>query len=100
MPETEGALSSSRPALIDNVYGDTLTALDRVPAGRSVQVARLVGCPEHVRRLEEMGLRPGMVVQIVRRGRPCIVRAGGNRLCFRCSELLGVLVRSCPVADE
>ena len=46
-----------------------------------------------------MGLRQGVIVQMLRPGRPCIVRAGGNRLCFRCSELLGVLVHSCQVAN-
>ncbi|NLX56789.1 MAG: ferrous iron transport protein A [Planctomycetaceae bacterium] len=88
------------PALIDHVHGDKLIALDRVPPGQSVQIARLVGCPEHVRRLEEMGLRPGVVVHVVRHGRPCIVRSGSSRLCFRCSDLLGVLVHNCPVANE
>jgi Fe2+ transport system protein FeoA len=92
-------VSFSHPVVIDHVHGEELIALDRVPPGQRVQIARLIGCPEHVRRLEEMGLRSGVVVQIVRRGRPCIVRAGGNRLCFRCSDLLGVLVHSCQVAD-
>ena len=91
---------TSDPALIERASTDDLIPLDRVPPGQRVLIARLVGCPEHVRRLEEMGLRHGMVVQVVRRGRPCIVRVGGNRLCFRCSELLGVLVRGCQVAGE
>ena len=65
--------------------------------GQTALVARLVGCPEHVRRLEEMGVRPGIRVQMLQRGKPCIVRAGVNRLCFRCSDLLGILVSDCHV---
>ncbi len=70
-----------------------LIPLDRLPPGRAAEIDHLVGQPAQVRRLEEMGLRKGATVEVVRCGQPCIVRAGGNRLCFRCSEVLGVLVR-------
>ena len=89
----------SFPALIDTTHADELIPLDQLSAGQTARIARLVGCAEHVRRLEEMGLRPGTTVHMVRRGRPCIVRAGGNRLCFRCSDLLGIMVRSCQVTN-
>lgn len=66
--------------------------IDRLRPGQSAWIDRFVGCTEHVRRLEEMGLRPGMQVKVVRHGRPCIIRAGGYRLGFRCSDVLGVMV--------
>jgi Fe2+ transport system protein FeoA len=87
--------------LIDRTLADELVPLDGLRPGQWARVDQLVGCPEHVRRLEEMGLRAGMLVQMLRRGRPCIVRAGGNRLCFRCSKRLGVWVRlDCDTAEE
>ncbi|MBM4089040.1 MAG: ferrous iron transport protein A [Planctomycetes bacterium] len=70
-----------------------LIPLDCVLPGRTAEVEQLVGCAEHVRRLEEMGVRRGTVVEVLRCGKPCIVRVGCNRLCFRCSDLLSVLVR-------
>jgi Fe2+ transport system protein FeoA len=85
--------------VIDRTYASELLTLDRLPMGRSAWIDHFVGCSEHVRRLQEMGLRQGMLVTVVRHGRPCIVRAGANRLCFRCSDLLGVLVRSHQTAS-
>lgn len=67
--------------------------LDQTPPGQSATIVRLSGCPTHVRRLEEIGLRRGTTVQVVRNGRPCIVRVNGNRLCIRCSELMHVWVQ-------
>ena len=84
--------------MIDRTYADELIPLDRISPGQFAQIDRFVGCAEHVRRLEEMGLRQGMTVQVVRHGRPCIIRAGSSRICFRCSDLLGVLVRSQQLA--
>ncbi|MHB0959934.1 MAG: FeoA family protein [Pirellulaceae bacterium] len=85
--------------MINRTHADELIPLDRLSPGQIARIACLVGCPEHVRRLEEMGLRPGITVRMVRRGRPCIVCAGGNRLCFRCSDLLGIMVHSCHVTN-
>lgn len=79
--------------MIDRTLANELVPLDGLRPGQWARVDQLEGCPEHVRRLEEMGLRAGMLVQMLRQGRPCIVRAGGNRLCFRCSKRLGVWVR-------
>jgi Fe2+ transport system protein FeoA len=84
--------------LIDRTYGDDLVPLDRLPPGQPAFIERFVGGAEQVRRLEEIGLRPGTKVQVVRQGRPCIVRAGGNRLCIRCSDLLSIWVRGPKVA--
>ena len=55
---------------------------------------QLVGPAEQVRRLEELGLRAGARLEMVRGGSPCIVRVDGSTLCFRDDELLRVLVRT------
>ena len=61
-------------------------------AARSPRSRRLLGSPEQVRRLEELGLRSGAHLEIVRGGSPCIVRIDGSTLCFRHDESLRVLV--------
>jgi ferrous iron transport protein A len=66
-----------------------ITALRR---GEVAEIAQLVGSPENIRRLEELGLRGGARLEIVRAGSPCIVRVAGTTLCFRQDELLRVLV--------
>ena len=80
--------------MIDRTHICDPIPIESLRSGQSAWIDRFVGCAEHVRRLEEMGLRPGMRITVLRHGRPCIIRAGGYRLCFRCSDLLGVLVRS------
>jgi Fe2+ transport system protein FeoA len=56
------------------------------------EIAQVVGSPEQVRRLEELGVRGGVPLEVVQGGSPCIVRVGGTKLCFRHDELLRVLV--------
>lgn len=68
--------------------------LDRLASGMSGEIDRFEGCPEHIHRLEEMGIRLGTTVEVLRCGRPCILRVGGNRVCFRRSDLLGIMVRA------
>lgn len=60
--------------------------------GEIADVAQVVGSPEQVRRLEELGFRDGVRLEIVRGGSPCIVRIGETRLCFRHDELIRVFV--------
>jgi ferrous iron transport protein A len=67
-----------------------VTALRR---GDIAEIAQLVGAAEQVRRLEELGLRGGVRLEIVRGGSPCIVRVAGTTLCFRDDDLLRVLVK-------
>jgi ferrous iron transport protein A len=52
-------------------------------AGQVAEVSQLVGPPERIRRLEELGLRTGAHIEIVRAGSPCIIRVGESRLCLR-----------------
>jgi ferrous iron transport protein A len=60
--------------------------------GQVAEVSQVVGSPEQVRRLEELGLRSGARLEMIRGGSPCIVRIGGATLCFRPEELLHVIV--------
>jgi ferrous iron transport protein A len=60
--------------------------------GEVANVSQLVGLPEHVRRLEELGLRSGVHIEMIRAGSPCIVRVDGSTLCFRDSDDVRVFV--------
>ena len=66
--------------------------------GQIGHIDQLLGCPDHVQRLEELGLRRGSAVEMVKSGSPCIVKLSGSKLCFRDSDLLSVLVRPGAVA--
>ena len=66
--------------------------LQRLPAGRSAHVARIVGPPENVHRLEEFGLRRGTRIEMFRRGSPCILRIAGSKVCLRLEDRLQVFV--------
>ena len=70
-----------------------LVPLHALPRGRSARIERLAGHAEQRRRLEELGLRCGATVQMVRGGTPCIVRFAAGKVCFRQSAALDVLVR-------
>lgn len=67
-----------------------LTELD---AGQTAEIAQLVGRPDDIHRLEELGLRPGATIEMVQPGIPCIIRLAGAKLCFRESDVFSVLVR-------
>jgi ferrous iron transport protein A len=57
----------------------------------------VTGPSDSVHRLEEMGFRRGVAIEVIRSGSPCIVRIDGrHRLCLRDDSLASVLVR--PVA--
>lgn len=72
-----------------------LIPMTLLAAGELAQVGCVVGQPEQVHRLEEMGLRGGVELEMVRPGNPCIIRLGGSKLCFRAEDgLLHVLVRT------
>jgi Fe2+ transport system protein FeoA len=61
--------------------------------GESAQVGLLLGQPDQVHRLEEIGLRDGTSIEMVQAGSPCIIRLGGQKFCFRSDDLLRVMVR-------
>jgi Fe2+ transport system protein FeoA len=71
-----------------------LVPLSLLRAGQAGQVERVDGASDFLHRLREMGLRQGVEVCMLRPGRPCIVRIGCQKLCFRAVELEGVQVRT------
>lgn len=62
-------------------------------AGQIASISQILGQPDHIHRLEELGLRGGSEVTMVRPGSPCIIRLGTQRMCFRCDDLTSVLVQ-------
>jgi ferrous iron transport protein A len=70
--------------------------LQQLRSGQVARISRILGDPDHVHRLEEFGLRNGTRVEMFRRGRPCIIRMAGNKVCLRADDLLRVLVVPCP----
>jgi ferrous iron transport protein A len=60
---------------------------------RGNDLARVLGVPDDVKRMEELGVRGGAKVEMVQAGSPCIVLLAGQKLCFRSGVLLSVLVR-------
>jgi ferrous iron transport protein A len=66
--------------------------LSALRCGQAAIVRQIVGRIEQIRRLEELGLRGGTQLEMVRSGTPCIVRLAGTTLCFRDSDQLSVLV--------
>ena len=73
---------------------DDLIPLCQMRAGQTAEVGVVMGQPEAVHRLEEIGLRGGTKVEMLQPGSPCIIRLAGHKLCFRADELLSVLVRT------
>lgn len=65
-------------------------------AGQSGTIRRVTGPQPMVQRLGEMGVRDGVRVRMFRPGRPCIIRLGPQKLCFRADAAASVLV----VADD
>ena len=70
-----------------------LIPLRALSAGQAAEIGDITGDPQHVHRLQELGLRQGKIVEMVQPGSPCIIRMAGQKLCFRPSEALNVLVR-------
>lgn len=71
-----------------------LIPLAAVPAGSRAEIEVVLGAPDQVHRLEELGLRGGCQVEMIQPGSPCIIRLAGQKLCFRADDLLQVLVRA------
>ncbi len=71
-----------------------LVPLSVLRSGQIGEIGQLVGAPDQVRRLEELGLRTGARLEMIRCGAPCIIRVDGSKLCFRNDDSLRVLVRT------
>lgn len=70
-----------------------LIPLNLLAPGQHAHVSQVLGVDAHVHRLEELGLRGGVAVEMVQGGSPCIIRLDGQKLCLRADELVSVLVR-------
>lgn len=72
---------------------DELLPLNLLSRGQCAQIERLVGQAEQVHRLEELGLRAGVSIEMLQPGTPCIVRVADQKLCFRDADLFNIIVR-------
>jgi ferrous iron transport protein A len=70
-----------------------LIPLSQVAVGRRGEIGAVMGLPDSVQRLEELGLRVGAQVEMIQNGAPCIIKLAEQRLIFRGDELFSVLVR-------
>ena len=70
-----------------------LIPLHFLRAGEVATVVDVLGQPEQVHRLQELGLRSGVDIEMVQPGVPCIIRLTGQTLCFRADEVLRIVVR-------
>ncbi|NNJ27511.1 FeoA family protein [Alienimonas chondri] len=74
----------------------TLIPLDLLRTGESGTVAEILGDPPSVHRLEELGLRIGAAVRVLREGPPSLLALGTQRFCFRPDSGTTVLVATAP----
>jgi ferrous iron transport protein A len=69
-----------------------LVPLDLMKAGECASIVELVGDASQVHRLQEMGLRAGATIRMLKPGAPCLVALDGKRLSLRLSGLLDIYV--------
>ena len=69
-------------------------SLSALRPGQMAEIGEVVGPVAYIRRLQELGLRTGALVQMVRCGTPCILRVEGSTLCFRDDDSLRLVVLS------
>jgi len=60
--------------------------------GERGRVAQLLGRADQRHRLEELGLRVGVDIEMLQTGSACILRLGNARFCFRDTDECSVLV--------
>jgi ferrous iron transport protein A len=73
-----------------------IVPLEMLQAGEQGRISEIDGQPAFVHRLEEMGLRPGVAIRMLRPGSPCILDLNHQRLSFRADELASVFVELTP----
>jgi Fe2+ transport system protein FeoA len=61
-------------------------------SGEVGRVVQVVGVPEVVHRLAEMGLQEQVRIRMIQQGSPCIVAVEDHRLSFRAADEIKVLV--------
>jgi Fe2+ transport system protein FeoA len=67
--------------------------LQMLPAGQRARIDQLLGQPDEVHRLQELGIRVGQPIEVLQSGTTCIVELDGARLAFRDHDGFRVLVR-------
>ncbi len=67
--------------------------LSMLSSGDRGEICSVLCDSRHSRRLQELGFRPGVEIEIVQAGSPCIVRMGESKVCFRDDDLSSILVR-------
>ena len=71
---------------------DTLP-LNMLAAGQRARIDQLLGRPDEIHRLQELGMRVGTPIEMLQSGATCIVKLDETRLAFRDHEGFRVLVR-------
>ena len=74
--------------------------LDQIPKGRFVHVIGVVGDDPITRRLNDLGIRKGVQIEVIRRaplGDPTVFELCGYQLCLRRTE--SARVRVSPLAE-
>ncbi len=71
-------------------------SIRRLSVGQSALIHKIQGHPDHIHRLEEIGLRGGSRIEMFRPGNPCIILLAGSKICLRADAMLDVLVE--PIA--
>ena len=71
---------------------ETEIPIQKLSSGAVATVASLQGSSSEIARLAELGVRRGARIQVIRKGRPCIIQLGATRMCIRPSRDLRILV--------
>lgn len=79
-------------ATSDTPSSETLVPLDLMKAGECASIVELTGDSSQVHRLQEMGLRAGTMIRMLKPGAPCLVALDDKRLSLRLNSLLCILV--------
>ena len=67
--------------------------LQMLTTGQRARIDQLLGRPDEIHRLQELGMRIGTWVEMLQNGTTCIVQLDGARLAFRDHDGFRVLVR-------
>ncbi len=51
--------------------------------GQAADITEIVGHPDSVSRLYEIGIRVGVPLEMMQSGKVCVVRVTGTKLCLR-----------------
>jgi ferrous iron transport protein A len=66
--------------------------LDLLQAHESGQILEVVAPDEWTHRLQELGLREGVTIRMVKPGEPCILAIDGHRFSYRCDPSTMIMV--------